>query len=337
MTILENVQLRQHTTFKVGGPARFFAAVASEADLLEALAFVRERSVPFFVMGGGSNLLVSDAGFPGLVIKVDIGGVSVAADVVTAGAGVVWDDLVAYAVSQGLYGLENLSLIPGTVGAAPVQNIGAYGREAKDSVLWVEAIHAHTGEKRRFTNAECLFGYRDSFFKSREGKPYVVTRVAWKLSRDGMLDGRYKDVREYVDAHGIKDLTLQCLRDVIIAIRTAKLPDLARFGTAGSFWKNPIVPEADYLRLLARYPDLPRYPALPDGRMKVSAAWLIDKVCGMRGYRWGAVGAYEKQALVLVNYGGATSDELKALADRMAATVKERSGVELEREVEYVP
>lgn len=335
MTIQENILLSKYATFKIGGPARYFAVVKNTEEILEAVKFSKEKSIPFFVLGGGSNLLISDQGFGGLVIKIEIEGIKIQDDIAIAGSGVNWDDLVAYSVENNLYGLENLSLIPGTVGAAPVQNIGAYGKEVAEIILWVEAVHADTGEIRIFSNDECLFGYRTSFFKTEIGRRYIITRVAFKLSKEGILSTSYRDIAEYMDIAGMRTVNLQQLRNIIIAIRTRKLPSLAKYGTAGSFFKNPRVDEKTFFSLKEKFPNLPRYEP-HDGKYKVSAAWLIDRACGLRGYRWGDVGIYENQALVIVNYGKGNADEVKILADKISQSVKEKTGVHLEREVEYV-
>jgi UDP-N-acetylmuramate dehydrogenase len=337
----ENVSLKELTTFRIGGSARFFAAAATLAEVGEAAAFARERSLPLFVLGGGSNILVGDEGFPGVVLKIEIKGIEIGdADangkrLVTAGAGEVWDDLVKRTVEERLSGLENLSLIPGTVGAAPVQNIGAYGIEVKDTITWVEVFDPRNGEITRMTAAECSFGYRSSFFKTPAGKGLIVIRAAFLLEPNGAPDTSYKDIGERISSNAITDVDAQKVRDIVISIRRAKLPDVGKLGTAGSFFKNPIIPLALYDGLKKRFPAMPGYPGA-EGGVKIPAAWILDNVCGFKGYRQGETGVYENQALVLVNFGNAAAEEIKSLAEKMTACVKKETDISLEREVEYI-
>ncbi len=337
MIFEEYIPLAPFTTFKIGGKARYFCRVKSAAELAEALQYAKENRLPFFVLGGGSNLLIDDAGFPGLVIKVEIHGIEFRKNAdgtmnADAGAGEDWDEFVAETVRRGLSGVENLSLIPGTVGAAPVQNIGAYGVEAKDTVHSVEVLNTETGKVDVIPAAQCYFAYRDSIFKHAEGKKYIITRVRFTLREGAPLQINYRDVTEFFQKKGVAAPTLQQVRDAIVAIRTAKLPDLSRFGTAGSFFKNPIISRADYEKLLARYPGLPSFPAEPL-TVKVPAAWILDNICGWKGHTEGTVGVYQNQALVLVNTGGGTSAEIDALAKKMQDSVLEKTGIVLEREV----
>jgi UDP-N-acetylmuramate dehydrogenase len=245
MDTQENISLKELTTFKIGGNARFFARIKNISDLEKAITFAHEKNLKIFVLGGGSNILFHDQGFDGLVVKMEIMDVVINGNVgdkviVSAGAGVEWDLLVAGTVAHRLYGLENLSLIPGTVGAAPVQNIGAYGSEVKNTIEWVEAIDIDTGNVRRFSNHECAFGYRTSFFKTPAGKKYIIARVGFSLTRNGKINTSYRDIAEYIKNNAISDaeLSLQKIRDMVIDIRTKKLPNLKEYGTAGSFFKN---------------------------------------------------------------------------------------------------
>ncbi|MDQ3014262.1 MAG: UDP-N-acetylmuramate dehydrogenase [bacterium] len=350
--IQENISLKDLTTFHIGGPARYFVVVTSTEELKEAVAFAKEKLLQIFILGGGSNILVSDQGFPGLVIKIEIQGIETR-EVdgnkveVIAGAGEDWDQFVGKMVEHGLYGIENLSLIPGSVGAAPVQNIGAYGVEAKDSISWVEVLNIETGEVEKLSNAQCAFAYRDSIFKTPEGKKYIITRVAFSLSREGKLSTEYKDVAEYIKNNNVVEINLQKIRDIVIAIRTAKLPDVRHVGTAGSFFKNPIIAEIQFNELKKQYPDLPGFTTAShpsfskegqgDGvSIKIPAAWLLDKLCGFKGYRVGNVGVYKTQALVLVNFNGATANEIFSLSEKMIACVKEKTNIILEREVHII-
>lgn len=340
MLIQENVALAPHTTFRIGGVARFFVVCKTIIDLKEVMFFALGNKTPIFILGGGSNLLISDKGFDGLVIKIELKGITEGivdgqpeSVRVIAGAGENWDDFVAHTVAKELYGLENLSLIPGTVGASAVQNIGAYGVEAKDTIEWVEIFDPKTQMVKKLMHADCQFAYRDSYFK-HDGKGMVVTQVSFILSKTPKLSLKYKDIELYV-AEKKLSLTLQNIRSAIIAIRNQKLPDLKVYGTAGSFFKNPTISLEAYQKLGQDYPDMPAFPAIA-GAVKISAAWLLDKVCNFKGFRRGAVGVYDLHALVLVNHGGGTAQEIQDLADMMTQTVQEKTGVVLEREVEYV-
>jgi UDP-N-acetylmuramate dehydrogenase len=340
MIIQENIPLKDYTTFRIGGPARYFVEISTIDELQKAVSFAKEKSLSVFILGGGSNMLVSDNGFSGVVIKISIMGKELHEQdservEVIAGAGEEWDAFVGYTVSENLHGLENLSLIPGNVGAAPVQNIGAYGTEVKNTISWVEVFNTETYSLEKFTNTECLFEYRDSYFKKPEGKKYVITRVAFVLTRNGSLSTDYKDVRDYIAAHASTDLSLQKVRDIIIAIRIKKLPDVKLVGTAGSFFKNPIIPIAQYQILLETYPDMPRYVVNVE-LVKIPAAWILDNLCGFKGYRDGEVGVYQNQALVLVNFGGGTATQISKLAEKMIACVKEKTNIVLEKEVQII-
>jgi len=368
LNIREHVSLRDFTTFRIGGPARFFCEVLNEAELTEAFAFVREHSdkkngvqhgLPIFILAGGSNILISDEGFDGLVIKMNIHGVhfdEVSANseiFVVSGAGENWDEFVGECVKHGLAGLENLSGIPGTVGAAPVQNIGAYGVEVARSIQSVRVFDTEDSSWKVFSKAECEFEYRDSIFKKTKNKNggarYIITSVTFALkkfiSADATpLDINYKDVAEYFsNAHVSPASTPADVRTAIVSIRTRKLPDVRVIGTAGSFFKNPIISEDHYFGLKKTYPDIPGFVA-GDGVMKVPLAWILDHICGYRGVLKGNVGTYKNQALVIVNHflqtdsviSGATASEIKAFADTIIAMVKEKTSIDIEPEVQYV-
>lgn len=341
MDFLENISLKEYTTFRIGGDARYFIHTKQIHDLQIAIAFAQSRNLPVFVLGGGSNILVSDDGFPGLVIKMEIIDTIINEEkkgevIVSAGAGIMWDDLVAETVKNDLHGLENLSLIPGTVGAAPVQNIGAYGAEVKDSIEWVEALDQETGVMKHFSNAECQFKYRWSFFKTPEGKKYIITRVGFKLKKNGELNTSYKDIAEYIKTNNVTDLSLQKVRDIVIDIRTKKLPNIKEYGTAGSFFKNPIIKKSLYQELIKKFPELRSFPTDDPDTIKISAAWMLDNLCAFKGYREGDVGVYKNQALVLVNFGKGTAIDIKNLAQKMIDCVQKKTGITLEREVEYL-
>ena len=294
--------------------------------------------IPFFILGGGSNILVADEGFRGLAVLLDVRGVrfeehngSVRC---IAGAGERWDDLVALTVARGLYGLENLSGIPGTVGAAPVQNIGAYGAEIKDLIVWVEAIDATTNVQKRFSNRACRFGYRTSFFKTPRGKNFIITGVACSLEKRGSLNLSYKEVREYVAKIG-RTPALEEVRAVILSIRSRKFPDLSLYGTAGSFFKNPVISKKRFEALQERFPDAPSY-AVNERFVKVPAGWIIEKIGGYKGFEKDAVRSFENQALVIVNTGSACADAILAYARMIQEGIEKKIGIALEFEVALV-
>lgn len=331
--VRQEVPLAPYTTLGVGGSAERFVTVASEAGLAEAASEARRLGQPITVLGGGSNMLVADAGVRGTVIKNEIKGIEASARgevaFVEAGAGEIWDDLVAYTVAQGWWGLENLSAIPGTVGATPIQNVGAYGVEVGEFIEAVRAYDIERDEVAVLSQADCHFGYRDSIFKSAAGRRYLIVSVRFRLSTVPRPQLHYKDLaaRFVMDDRPAAAM----IREAVREIRAEKFPDWRELGTAGSFFKNPNMSAAAYAELHSRYPGLPGFPE-SDGRMKVSLGWILDKICGLRGYREGNVGLYDRQALVLVNYGGATAAEVSAFADKVSEVVFAKTGVRIERE-----
>ncbi len=338
MKILENISLSKYTTFKIGGPARYFCIATNDDELIEAIGFSKKNKIPFFILGGGSNLLVSDAGFPGIVIKIEMKGITYKEDgdnvLVTAMAGEDWDNLVKETVEKGYYGLENLSLIPGTVGASPVQNIGAYGSEAKDTIESVYVLDIKNDEYKTFKNIDCKFDYRDSIFKKEKNR-YVILSVIFKLNKKGKLNTKYKDLDEYFSFKKISEPNLKQVREAIVDIRTRKLPDLKQYGTAGSFFKNVIVSTNKAKELIAKYPDMIVH-SVNDKKVKIPLAWILDHVCGFRGVKIGEVGTYKSQALVLINYGNATANDIVNLAQKMVDKVYAETSIEIFPEVEYV-
>jgi UDP-N-acetylmuramate dehydrogenase len=338
MKIQENTSLKEYTTFKIGGPARFFCIVKNEDDLIDAIGFSKKKKVPYFVLGGGSNILVADAGFPGLVIKMEMKGINYTEEGnivrVTASAGENWDKLVEETVVKGFYGLENLSHIPGTVGASPIQNIGAYGSEAKDTIETVKVLDVEKDEYKTFKNIDCKFDYRDSIFKKEIGR-YIVLSVTFILKKRGKLNFNYKDLQEHFTFKRIKEPTLKQVRDAVVQIRQRKLPDIKQYGTAGSFFKNVIVSTSKAKELLEKYPDMIAHE-INEKKVKIPLAWILDHACGFRGVKKGNVGTYQNQALVLINYGNATSKEIIDLAQKMVDGVFEKTGIEIELEVEYI-
>lgn len=333
LQLQERISLKPYNTFGVEVTARWFAQAHDDAEVRAGIAAAAEKGLPLMVIGGGSNLLLT-RDVEALVLRMASRGVRVVSDdgervVVEAQAGEVWDDFVRWTLAQGLGGLENLSLIPGTVGAAPMQNIGAYGVEIKDVFAGLTALDRQTGELHEFGLEDCAFAYRDSRFKREPGR-WLILRVRFALSRAAKLHLDYGPVRQRLAEEGVTAPTPADVSRVICAIRREKLPDPAVLGNAGSFFKNPVVSagRADVLR--QHYSDLVAYPQ-GDGQMKLAAGWLIDKA-GWKGFREGAAGVHAQQALVLVNYGGATGAQLHALAERIRDDIQQRFGVELEME-----
>ncbi len=332
----ENELLAPHMTFGIGGAARYMAAVGSVEELREAVAFAAEKKVSLVVLGGGSNVLVSDSGFGGIVIKNEIKGLREKKEgdfvFVEAGAGEGWDDLVAYAVGHGYGGVENLSAIPGTVGAAPIQNIGAYGVEVGSVIESVNVFDSLSGQERTLSNADCAFAYRDSVFKHSEGKHLIVTSVVFRLSLSFVPNLLYKDVKEYFAMRGQANPSMQDVRDAVTLIRRGKFPSLFEVGTAGSFWKNPIVSVALFEKLSLAYPDMPSFDA-GEGLRKIPLAWILDRVCGLKGYVLGKVRLFERQPLVVVAEKGATFGDVQACAAHVEGLVFDKTGIRVEKEV----
>jgi len=342
----EHVSLRPYNTFGLDVRARYFARFTSVDELRELLARPETQAGPRLILGGGSNLLLT-RDFDGVVLKNEIKELTISAENpaahtarLRAGAGESWHGLVEFALSQELSGLENLSLIPGTVGAAPLQNIGAYGAELRDTFARLEAVEISSGALREFDREACGFGYRESVFKGPLRNQFVVTAVEFDLHR--VSAGRpanvgYGALRDTLAELGYSPdaPTPRQVSEAVVRVRRSKLPDPADIGNAGSFFKNPEIPAAQFEELKARFPDLPGYPA-PAGRVKVPAGWLIEQA-GFKGQRRGAGagthGIHARQALVLVNHGGATGAELWALAEEIIRVVGERFGVELRPEV----
>ena len=333
LQIREQVSLKAFNTFGIDVSARWFVEVFHDEQIREALQWATERSVALLPIGGGSNLLLT-GDLDRLVMRMASTGVRVLTDdgrtvVVEAEAGEPWHPFVQQTLAMGLAGLENLSLIPGTVGAAPMQNIGAYGVEIKDVFSGLTALNRETGELRDFTLADCAFGYRDSLFKREPGR-WLILRVRFTLTRTARLHLDYGPVRQRLAEQGIETPTPSDVSAAICSIRREKLPDPAELGNAGSFFKNPVVPAALAEHIKAEQPDLVGYPQA-DGQVKLAAGWLIERA-GWKGYRDGDAGVHRLQSLVLVNYGAATGQQLQALAVRIQADIFERFGVTLEME-----
>ncbi|QHD00359.1 UDP-N-acetylenolpyruvoylglucosamine reductase [Pseudomonas sp. S04] len=327
------VSLKPFNSFGVDVRAQLFAEARSDADVRQALAYADEHGLPMLVIGAGSNLLLT-ADIQALVLRMATRGIRQLSDdgtrvVIEAEAGEAWHPFVLWTLAQGLSGLENLSLIPGTVGAAPMQNIGAYGVEIKDVFAGLTALDRQTGELRDFTLAECNFAYRDSLFKQQVGR-WLILRVRFALDRVEHLHLEYGPVRQRLTEQGIERPSASDVSRAICSIRSEKLPDPAVLGNAGSFFKNPLVGAQLAAQIRLAHPGLVGYPQA-DGQVKLAAGWLIEQA-GWKGFREGDAGVHRLQSLVLVNYGGATGLELLALAQRIQKDIFERFNVELEME-----
>ena len=335
--ILENVSLKAHNSFGLEARARHFAVCVTADDVKAALAEAMRLGVPHLVLGGGSNVLLTHD-FPGLVLHMRCRGIELLEQtaesfLVRAAAGENWHNFVLLALDAGWNGLENLSLIPGTVGAAPIQNIGAYGVELETVFDSLTALDTSSGVIVRLMRADCGFGYRDSIFKREAKNRYVILDVSFRLPRGQEPNVTYADLQTMLSGRGISRPTAREVSDCVIAIRRAKLPEPAVLGNAGSFFKNPQVSPEKYRALKATFPALPGYPQA--GGVKLAAGWLIDRA-GWKGRVLGGAAVYDKQALVLVNRGGATAADVIALARAIQADVRRRYGIELESEPEWV-
>ncbi|MCC6072735.1 UDP-N-acetylmuramate dehydrogenase [Massilia sp. GCM10020059] len=338
LAIEHDFPLKSLNTFGIDAKARRYLRVAGPADLAAVMADPALSALPRLLLGGGSNVLLT-RDFDGLVLHMAGAGKDIVGDtgthvLVRGAAGENWHGFVQYTLAQGLGGLENMSLIPGTLGAAPIQNIGAYGAEIKDVFHSLTAFDMASGALRTMTAAECRFGYRDSVFKHAEGQGLAIIDVTFALPRNWQPNLRYAELAQALLDAGIEQPTAQQVSDTVVAIRRRKLPDPAVIGNAGSFFKNPVVSGAECARLLERFPALVHH-AQPDGSEKLAAGWLIDQ-CGWKGKHLGAAGVYPKQALVLVNNGGASGADVLALARAIQADVHERYGVMLDPEPVFV-
>jgi len=339
----EHIPLAPLTTFRVGGPARYFAETEDEDDVVMALAFAKTRHLPVFVLGGGSNLLVSDLGFPGIVLRVAAKGVQLesAGDniLLTAAAGEDWDRIVASCVETNLGGVECLSGIPGSVGGTPVQNVGAYGQETADTLVSVRVLDRKTEEIVELSHAQCGFSYRASIFNTTQKDRYIVLQVTYSLRKNGVPLLKYPDLQRSLK-QSTRTPTLAEVRTAVREIRTSKGmlivdgdPDCR---SAGSFFKNPIMTEAEYSRILsARGGEVPRYPA-SDGNVKTSAAWLIEQSGFAKGFALGPAAVSRKHTLALVNTGGARAADIVALAREIRRGVQDRFGILLTPEPVFV-
>lgn len=343
MQIRENISLAPYTTLKIGGPARYLVEAHSQAEILDALAYAREHALEVFVLGGGSNLVVSDVGWPGLVLKIGVNGIKTSErngkQVFTAGAGEDWDKLVARSVEQNCAGIECMSGIPGTVGGTPVQNVGAYGQEVAETITSVRVIDATSGEAREMSNSECGFAYRTSIFNTSQKGRYIVTEVSYALAPGGAPRVEYADLKRHFAA--VPSPTLNDVREAVRAIRASKamliMPDDDDSRSAGSFFKNPIISMAEYERIagLPAGNKPPSYPA-PAGQVKISAAWLVERAGFHKGYTAGRVGISSKHTLAIVNRGGATAAEIVNFKNKVQEGVFGVFGVQLHPEPVFV-
>lgn len=329
MTIEEHILLAPYTTFGIGGSARFFARPKSVEELKEAFAFAKKDRLKVFILGGGSNVLISDAGFEGLVLKIELTGVEEIENGYIASAGEAWDKLVERAVANDLWGIENLSGIPGTVGGAVVQNIGAYGSALSEVLSWLEIFDIESNTVRRLSAAECQLGYRDSIFKRDEGR-YVVLRACLTLSPLPMPHLLYKDLAEKFKNSAP---TLSQIRDSVLEVRKNKFPDLQEEGTAGSFFKNPIVGKEEAGALKQKFPGMPVFAMPETSGIKVPLAWILDHALAIKGLRVGTARLFEKQPLVIVVDRKSSAEDVKKLARLVQEKVKDECDLIIEPEV----
>lgn len=338
MSVLENVSLRPYNTFGIDASARYFATFDSPAALQAILEDPQWETVPKMILGGGSNILLTKD-YDGLVLKNEIKGISIIKEdsehvYVQAGAGENWHRFVMYCIDKNLAGLENLSLIPGNVGASPMQNIGAYGVEIKDVFYELDAWHIKDQKLVKFSKEACEFGYRESVFKRKYKDQFVILQVTYRLNKTPHFNTSYGAIEQEMGRMGVKELSIRAISDAVIHIRSSKLPNPAEIGNAGSFFKNPEISKEKYESLKEAFPAIVAYP-LPHDQYKLAAGWLIEQ-SGWKGYRDGDAGVHAKQALVLVNYGQATGEELVELSWKVIESVKEKFGVVLEREVNII-
>jgi UDP-N-acetylmuramate dehydrogenase len=339
---MENISLREYNTFGINTVARYFARFSDQEQLAALLEPISRPSPlihhhsphPVFILGGGSNILLT-GDIDGLVLKNEITGIDLVLEdekylYVRAGAGESWHGFVQYCLGHGWAGVENLSLIPGSVGAAPMQNIGAYGVELREVFHELEAWDLEDGRVRMFTLNDCHFGYRESIFKKEYKGRFIILNVTFRLNRIPVFHTQYGAIREELDKMGVQQLSIQAISQAVVHIRSAKLPDPAQIGNAGSFFKNPTIPNDRFAALQAQFPGIVGYPA--QKVTKLAAGWLIEQ-CGWKGYRRGDAGCHASQALVLVNYGHATGREIYDLSEEILRSVRQKFGVTLEREV----
>jgi len=335
MRIEKNISIKPFNTFNVDARAKYFAEVNSISELKELLSNKDYNLEKRLILGGGSNILFTED-YEGIVIKLNSSEIKVLSETeesvfTQVNAGVEWDRFVKHTIDNGLSGIENLSLIPGNVGAAPIQNIGADGVEVKDFIESVNVILMDSFEEKILSNAECNFDYRNSIFKNELKNKFVITSVVFKLSKQSIINLTYAPLKNVFVGKSESEITSRNIRDAVISIRESKLPDPNKIGNAGSFFKNPIITNEKFEELKTEYHDLKGYPE-NDSKIKISAGWLIEK-CGLKGKRSGDVGVHEKQALVIVNYGNATGVEILEFSKMIQSEVEDKFNIKLNNEV----
>lgn len=338
MEVKKSYPLKNYNTFGIDVSARYFVEVDSCEQVQALLKEPFYQKISKLILGGGSNILFT-SDFYGLVIKNNIKRITVLSEnedfvILKSGSGEAWHDLVIYSLEKGYGGIENLSMIPGTVGAAPMQNIGAYGVEIKEVFESLEAVDISTGEIKTFSNEECRFGYRNSIFKNELKGLYIITSVTLKLTKKHNFNTSYGAIKTTLAAMNLTELSIKTISEVICSIRRSKLPDPAEIGNAGSFFKNPEIAETVFNKLKEKYPDIVSYRTMP-GMVKVPAGWLIEQ-CNWKGKVFGNTGVHKNQALVLVNYGSARGEEIRELARQVQKSVFEKFAIELETEVNII-
>lgn len=338
MEMYHQISLRDFNTFGIDTTAKMMVRVQRIDDLQTVLHDPKLQNENRLILGGGSNLLFTRP-LDALVIKIDLTGKKIISEddryvLVEAGAGENWHTFVRWTIDQNLGGLENLSLIPGNVGASPMQNIGAYGVEIKDSFHSLKAVNLITGEIQEFNKADCEFGYRESVFKRSLKNQFAIVSVQYRLKKYPDFNTSYGAIEQELERMEISEISLDAISQAVMNIRQSKLPDPRVLGNAGSFFKNPTISESEFQHIICNHPDIPHYPAA-GGMHKLAAGWMIEQ-CGWKGKRIGNCGMHERQALVLVNYGGASGEEIYDLSEQVLQSVKSRFGVELEREVNVI-
>ena len=335
MDVMTNISLKQYTTMKLGGEARYMATADSPGDVVSLYRNARKENLPIFVLGGGSNVITHDEVFEGIVLLNKIKGFEVISETdettdVKIGAGEVWDEVVEKAIGLGLQGIEAMSGIPGTAGAAPVQNVGAYGQEIADTLISLEAYDSKTDTIVTISADECDFSYRNSIFRDKEKGRYCILNITLRLNKAEPKPPYYASLQRYIDENDIREVNLSVIRVAVLNIRSEKLPDPAELPSAGSFFKNALVEKWKLEELQKEYSDIPNY-AMSDGRYKIPTGWLIDKA-GLRGYRSHGMRVYEKNALVLVNDSATGYDDLAAIREEIVQIVFDKFGIKIEQE-----
>lgn len=339
MLIKENVSLKPYNTFGVEAIAKYFAVASNQDEVREILNWTKENNQKILLLSGGSNMLIVND-WDGLALKIEMHGIEIVESnedeaIVKVNSAEVWNDFVQWCIERDLGGLENLSLIPGRAGTAPIQNIGAYGVEIKDTMTELTALEIATGQLRTFTNEQCKFGYRDSVFKNELKGQYLILDVSFKLTKKNhKLHTEYGAIRNELAQMGIENPTIKDVAQVVIKIRQSKLPDPKKIGNSGSFFKNPIIDQKLFNELKLKFPEIVGYPS-GDDKVKVAAGWLIENA-GWKGKRFGDAGVHKDQALVLVNHGNATGKEIYDLSEKIIQDIFEKYNIHLEREVNVI-